>query len=233
MESLRQAFFEALLTDIERMQVAEKASLDEVKELLIASACCTVTEEEEDRFTAWVVSKVRQEFIAYIENISPTELARVTPLPFRRVLCGEEAVEIWRRLDERWYISGAGKGFWFPLNTSEREIPGRVIAFLLEDFLTGHGVERLWQTLMSHAIAHVWELFNIWPPQSVEYEMDVSLVDPRCSKWERYWTAVPMDWLIYASHEGTITFAGDWLVEAILSGWPGWRESWHQPREEK
>jgi hypothetical protein len=33
-----------------------------------------------------------------------------------------------------------------------------------------------------------------------------------------------MDWLIYASHESSITVAGDWLLEAVKAEWPEWEQ---------
>lgn len=77
----------------------------------------------------------------------------------------------------------------------------------------------------------IWELQNIPSSLTTEYEIDVTLLQPKCSQWDRYRTAEPMDLMIYASHEQTIAFAGDWLIEAILVGWPEWRECWHVPVE--
>ena len=37
---------------------------------------------------------------------------------------------------------------------------------------------------------------------------------------EGFWTTAEMDWLIYASHESSITFGGDWLIEAMQSFLP-------------
>ncbi len=52
----------------------------------------------------------------------------------------------------------------------------------------------------------------------------VSLLEPEYDGREGYWTSEGMDWLLYASHEGSITVAGDWLLEAVKSIWPAWRK---------
>jgi hypothetical protein len=39
-----------------------------------------------------------------------------------------------------------------------------------------------------------------------------------------YWSSRELDWLIYLSHEESLTFAGRWLVEAIKEALPNWRE---------
>ena len=56
-----------------------------------------------------------------------------------------------------------------------------------------------------------------------EYEMDPRL----CSFWggtEMYWSSRKLDWLIYLSHEESMTFAGDWLAQAIKQALPNWRQ---------
>jgi len=135
---LRRSYFEVLLTELERLLDRATFSVPTAKEKLISLACSTVVGDPKDRFASQAVEKARQQFINFIESISPEELQQVAPLPFRRVPRGEELDEIWRRLDKCWNISGA-TGFWFPLNISEQDIPGRVIAFRLKDFLVGYG----------------------------------------------------------------------------------------------
>jgi hypothetical protein len=41
---------------------------------------------------------------------------------------------------------------------------------------------------------------------------------------ETYWSSRHLDWLIYCSHEDSITFAGAWLVAAIQQAWPTWQQ---------
>jgi len=56
-----------------------------------------------------------------------------------------------------------------------------------------------------------------------EFEMDPRL----CSfvrRGETYWSSGELDWLVYSSHEESITFAGRWLVGAVKAAWPTWSE---------
>jgi len=32
---------------------------------------------------------------------------------------------------------------------------------------------------------------------------------------EGFWTSEDMNWLVYASHESSITFGGDWLIDGM------------------
>ncbi len=38
-----------------------------------------------------------------------------------------------------------------------------------------------------------------------------------------------MDWLMYASHEGSLTIAGDWLIEEVRAAWPEWEQHLYAP----
>jgi pyrrolidone-carboxylate peptidase len=38
---------------------------------------------------------------------------------------------------------------------------------------------------------------------------------------EGYWTTLGVEWLIYASHESTLTVAGT-LLDRVKGGWPTW-----------
>jgi hypothetical protein len=39
---------------------------------------------------------------------------------------------------------------------------------------------------------------------------------------ECFWFDKSMDWIIYLSHEQTITFGGEWLVIALKNKWTNW-----------
>ena len=66
-----------------------------------------------------------------------------------------------------------------------------------------------------------WELRE---GHELGYEMDTELLDLCYDGTEGYWTSESMDWLIYASHESSLTVAGEWLVAAIKARWPRWKE---------
>jgi len=71
----------------------------------------------------------------------------------------------------------------------------------------------------------VWELREYGP----EYTMDIELLDPIYNLAEGYWSSEQMDWIIYASHESSITVGG-WMLDEIKEQWPAWSEYvWHGP----
>jgi hypothetical protein len=73
--------------------------------------------------------------------------------------------------------------------------------------------------LAESGIERVWELREYGP----EYEIDLWLLEPSYTGAEGFWTPDDMDWLIYASHESTITVTGSWLLPRIQAHWPAWR----------
>lgn len=52
--------------------------------------------------------------------------------------------------------------------------------------------------------------------------MKLANMYPYYSK-EGFWTSGNMDWIIYASHDGTITFGGEWLINELKSSWGDWK----------
>ena len=74
--------------------------------------------------------------------------------------------------------------------------------------------------LARRGIGRVWELHE----EGWVCQIDLSLLIPAYKTAEKYWTTGEMDWLIYASHESSITVAGAWLIEAIKEIWPSWQD---------
>jgi hypothetical protein len=68
----------------------------------------------------------------------------------------------------------------------------------------------LQDTLAARGIERVWELREYGP----EYEQDVALFKPFYNGAEGYWSSGDMDWVVYASHESSVTVAG-WLLQEL------------------
>ena len=48
------------------------------------------------------------------------------------------------------------------------------------------------------------------------YELDLELASFTYTGAEGFWKSSDPSWMIYASHESSITFGGDWLIESVL-----------------
>jgi hypothetical protein len=153
----------------------------------------------------------RSAFCAYVRGLTPADLGAVEPLPFRRVLAADESDAVWARLRERWRIPA---GYWYPL--TDCSLPG-LAAFDAHAFREGAAPGRLQNCLRRRGAKRVWELREYGP----EYELEVSLFDPHYNLAEGYWSSGTLDWIVYASHESSVTVGG-WLLEEVKALWPTW-----------
>jgi hypothetical protein len=128
------------------------------------------------------------------------------------VLQESEGNDLWKKLQERWSVQP--QGYWYPLS---KRPPGLdVIAFHDELWRSREGTELLRRTLRDKGIRHCLILREN-PP---DFEVEASLADPTYDGDESFITS-DFGWLVYASHESSITVAG-WLAEVIRGEWKDW-----------
>jgi hypothetical protein len=205
----RYLILQAILRSIEALIPEGTGSVD-----LLAGAMAAAAQSANSAFTARPQNAIaeaaiegeRQKFIAYIRSLTAEQIRAAAPLRFRRTLTKEESKRIWTELKTRWGVDG---GYWYPLKSTE--LPRGVLAFhtdyfdgpkeaLLRDLMTRRGIDRVWE-LREHGDG--------------ECELELPLFQPQYDGAEGYWTSTGSDWLVYASHESSITLAGDWLVTAF------------------
>ena len=59
--------------------------------------------------------------------------------------------------------------------------------------------------------------------------MELADFSPYYNGAEGYWCSQDMDWIVYASHESSITIGG-WLLDEVERVWPNWKERiWTTP----
>jgi hypothetical protein len=213
---------DAVLLDIEAVTPDDFATTDALREYLLLAGSTAQTaatrRQETNLATAAVTQDQRDRFCTYVATLGTDDLREVQPLPYRRLLNLREERRVWATLDERWGTNG--KFYWYPLQVGDP--PGTALAFQAEWFKVRVPTKRLHQILEERGIRRVWALMEgIFAPA---YEMDTALLDPEYRGDECYWTAGEMDWLLYVSHESSITVAGDWFVDAIKATWPDWQE---------
>ncbi|HEX8319260.1 hypothetical protein [Longimicrobium sp.] len=134
---------------------------------------------------------------------------------------GVHREQLWQRLADTWAV---GAGYWHPL----AEVPRRdVLAFQAPDFhqalvagqklhaiLAGRGVERVFEVREGGSA----------------YQIELSDLDPTYTGDEGFWCSDAMDWLLYASHESSLTVGGKWLISRVKAAWPEWeRHVWTTP----
>jgi hypothetical protein len=209
-----------LLFTVEQARPEDFATLEALRLFLLAAGEQAGTEKRrEDAALLELMQAERVAIHSHISGLTPAALAAVEPLPYRRVLPRAERERLWRRLERKWGARPAD--FWYPQRPMDP--PAHVIALeeewfaqyvpppVLREILTRQRIRRVWELDRSLGLANQYELDTAW-----------LIVGPRID--ERYWTSEKMDWLLYASHERSLTVAGEWLVAAITRVWPQWSD---------
>lgn len=140
----------------------------------------------------------REALAALFLKVTISELAEVEPLFYRRTL-DTDAVRYWRQLIAATW--GAPDGYWYPLS-------GKTHASLVA--LELNGVDncelqgRIRTFFAENNVQRVIELREY----DESYELDAAAAVLSYSGAEGFWTASGSEWIVYCSHEGTITFGG-------------------------
>ncbi|MGN7824948.1 hypothetical protein ACTJJB_32795 [Chitinophaga sp. 22536] len=141
----------------------------------------------------------REHFVQYLQSLTPEALAQVVPLPYRRRLNEEESSAVRQQLLERWHYNG---GYWAPLTGN---IPSNTL-FVAQSALTPANRSALRNYICQHAMPHLFEITE----DHTDAEITCSELDTDC--YETVYCDENYNWLIYGSHESTLTFAGEQLL---------------------
>lgn len=138
-----------------------------------------------------------------------------------REIRGSEREQLWRRVADTW---GVGAGYWHPLaGVPRRDVLAFQATYFEQDVVAGG---RLHAILAARGIERVLELRE----GGSAYEILRSDLYPVYTGDEGYWCSDAMDWLLYASHENSLTVGGKWLISAVKAAWPEWeRHVWTTP----
>lgn len=206
------------LIELERLHVDSRMSLPEMREFLIAASTKAEAELQTELTNKVEHAAIREEaedFRAYVEALTPTDLVQVEPLPHRRVLSKEESERLWNGLRRAW--SSIGDGYWFPLQRGI--LPPNILAFHTDYFQSINGQSILRDALERRGVSTVFLLHEFGDP---EYEVELAIFEPGYRDGgEQYSTSEHTDWVVYASHESSITIGGEWLIDAFRELYPG------------
>ena len=134
-----------------------------------------------------------------------------------RVL-NQQADDLITKLKSVWDIE---KHYWYPLYDCKRS---DVIAFnddYIEDI----------ESKISDIKNFLWsqnrnQIFEMHEDRTV-WVIETNALDPSYDVryLERFWFDEDMNWIIYASHEGSITFGGRELISALKGKWQDWESN--------
>jgi hypothetical protein len=212
----------AIRIEVERLEPESRSNLEQLRLQLISASDVAETRLRSELNNTIARKALREEaddYRTYILALSERDLVSVTPLPFRRVISAEESKGLRNQLKTVWNI---GESYWFPLR--EGPTPPRVLTFHIEYYKKMHGLRVLHEALMERGISRVFELHE-FDPDEPDNEIELSLLKP-AYLWggEQYCTDKRVDWVVYASHESSITIAGEWLTKIFKEKWPEWAQ---------
>jgi hypothetical protein len=210
---------EAIQMQVEKIS-CEHFSLEEVRVLIrdAGRQAFTSLAREFDKHSVALVALDEEwnVFDIYVSSLGVAQLQLIKPLPSRRVLTGVESKKLRQTLADRWGVSG----YRHPLSPVDSEV--NVIAFHTELWEQRGGTEILLRALDKRAIDKCFALLE----GPSDYELDRVLVDPTYQGYEIFMTS-DFEWLLYSSHESSITVAG-WLADVIRSHWRDWARATYE-----
>ena len=137
----------------------------------------------------------------------------------KRVLSESEGDVLYKRMALVWGIKAA---YWWPLSEPR---PPHAEAFQDYYFENELGYPALRGILAALGSKTIFEFRE----GGKAYAVSVATFEPRY-ELERFWTSADCDWIIYASHEGSVTVGGERLLPAVKEAWPSWeRRVWTMP----
>lgn len=202
----------AMQLAVERFVEDDFASLAEARRDLASAIEAAEIENpavRADPVCSGAAEEERAALLRHLAALDEEALRRVPPLPFCRVLAPRE-VEVRRAaLIERY---GSWYGGVVDAPVAQARLPGH-LTFALSRLPDPTAALR---ALVAPLSARVTELNEL----TESFELDVELASFTLS--EGFWFPADLGWMVYASHEDTLTVAGEPLVSALRSRHPSW-----------
>ncbi len=193
------------LINIERIAWSESTSVVQLKEMLInAGSFAFEGLADQLKNQPPALSALQDQlstYSTYIGQLDANMAFKVEPLPFRRVLSSEEVSALWLSPLAKWGIRGAGYG-WFPL--SDDPEPSGALTFHTDLWDSRQGATLFQTFLTREGTVRCYLLRELGPP---DYELDRELATPTYDGSETFLFKDDR-WLIYASHESSLTLVG-------------------------
>jgi hypothetical protein len=197
---------EAIQTEIERFRPHEFSSLGEARSLLGLAG-----ETAQNLFTDYVDSiakaadlEERQLFSKFVITVEEVQLAKQQALPFRRVLTDQEHKAMRAGVARRW-------GEWYG-GSCDREWPQSQVVTLHDAAMSMPNSYTLLRTALTERGEETLFELREWGDGC---EIPVESATFKYNGAEGFWTNANFDWLVYASHESSITFGNEWLVSEM------------------
>lgn len=214
---------DGILRGLEQWAPGDREALEDVRVRVLAAGDVPTAEQTATPGMAAALARERQRFRRFVEHLRVDELPAVEPLGFRRPLSPARSRRVRAQLAARWGVAPR-EHYWHPL--IEETLPPDILALQSEYCYLEVSPTALQDTLYRHGVTKVWVVKEFGPTaQEPDEELDTDrfdLAEATGGGVESYAASKEDDWLIYVSHEHSITFAGAWLVAAVPEFWPAW-----------
>ncbi len=198
----RYTVLDAILVNVETLDPDKLPDLRELIKLLTKfgqGANSDLTGHHDNSIAVASEQNERDRFAEVIRKAAAEDFPIQEPLFYRRVLSAIEVAELWKKISEKW---GAAGDYWYPLG--DRTHPS-LLALELDLIDEAKLQSSLRKFMVDFGETRIFELREHGPEN---YLLDAGVDDFFCSDAEGYWIPQSNEWIIYCSHEGTITLGG-------------------------
>ncbi|WP_143305670.1 hypothetical protein [Chitinophaga vietnamensis] len=201
----------AIRAEVETLTAQAFNNLDTLREKLITMARAATAHFSDTPYNAIEAAAIEDEknkFIHFISAITTAELEQEPPLPHRRRITGDEKIRVMQQLLQRWNYDA---DYWDPV---EPRCAAETL-FLPMESLTQEDLAALTAFLRSYGEPYLVEIEEDRECTEIEYNIFTpTKVETACFDHT-------YRWLIYGSHEMTVTFAGAELLAFIRQQFAG------------
>lgn len=196
---------QAVLEAVEAFDFDRLPDVETLRACLIEAASTAGEFSGNNPIEAQAVSEERDSLVKAIRDVDVSDLSD-DRLPYQRVLGEAEKARVAERLAKTW---GAPNAYWYPLGDKTHpsliafdllEVEEAVLQARIMEFLSGRGVNR------------VLELREYGP----SYELEPCAESFAYNGAEGFWTTASNDWVVYCSHESSMTVGG--ALAILFSG---------------
>lgn len=198
---------DAILKGIELLVPTEYRDFKTLKKDILEVALeneTAFTSNPDNEIEENAIKEERVKFKAYVESLKESDVKDIEPLPLRRRLKTNEKMTVRQMLHEVWGYDG---DYWEPLG---KKSP-RETVFLLSKYLTDGDRLFIKELLAKKGGKHLYEVNETGD----DYETDLESISSFYQDHEVMYFDETYKWTIYGSHEETITFGGEWLINSI------------------
>lgn len=163
------------------------------------------------------IENIRFEFEEYVRNLNPNKINLIKPIAYKRRLKTEEIERFVKSLKDKfdfdsWY-HGINNYYWEPLVQTKNTQPS---IYLDIEIIKKKEIDSIVQVIKSISGERIYLLTE--ELENLNYELETSSLD---FDWiESAYCDLETSWLIYISHEGTITFSGNHFINELENRLP-------------